>query len=282
MKHSKNLIISSENAQTNLLLVKNYNTTLTSSVEDIVSRFSTIVLDYIIVTSEKLNIKNNNYFHYIFTRGLETIIHVFKLILYYTKNIELTYQQCQKAYLYYIEFIEQISDENVSFLQLSSRDAVLFVYKKSIYDINTEYIKNMEVCSNEQELILSAVDTYISIYRSIILHFLMATKPATNVSVAVTRAHKMNSVHNFITNITALFKKYKINAELIKLLDSFVSSLIDNNLSDNIIFYNLIEEFMKKQNKLENININKINKTTIKTYIENKQFHKIVNNVLNI
>ena len=87
MKNNKNLVVSIENTQTNLLLVKNYKNTIDCSVDDVITKFSTIMLDYIIVTSEKLNIKNNTYFQYIFERGLETIIHVFQIIFYYTKSL---------------------------------------------------------------------------------------------------------------------------------------------------------------------------------------------------
>jgi hypothetical protein len=295
MKNNKNLVVSIENTQTNLLLVKNYKNTIDCSVDDVISKFSTIMLDYIIVTSEKLNIKNNTYFQYIFERGLETIIHVFQIIFYYTKNIELTYQQCQKAYLYYIEFIEQISDENVSFLQLSSKDAVLFVYKKTIYDLNSEYIKNISFPNEEQHKFILSVNTYISIYKSIILFLLKKIENTTKtdktdkiINLNLNRGHKINSIHNFVTNITTLFKKYKINTEITELLYLFVSVLIDKYDDDISIFYSLIEEFIKKQNKLssDQIDIDKIKKnihnSSIKTYIENKQYQKIIHHILEL
>jgi len=287
MKNNKNLVVPIENTQTNLLLVKNYKNTIECSINDVITKFSTIVLDYIIVTSEKLNIKNNIYFQYIFERGLETIIHVFQIIFYYTKNVELTYQQCQKAYLYYIEFIEQISDENVSFLQLSSKDAVLFVYKKTIYDLNFEYVKNISFPDEEQQQFLLSVNPYISIYKNIIL-FLLKKTDKTEKIVNLNRGHKINSIHNFVTNITTLFKKYKINTEITELLYLFVSVLIDKYDDDTNIFYNLIDEFMKKTNKLpsDNINIGKIKKNIhsfiIKTYIENKQYQKIIHHILEL
>jgi hypothetical protein len=94
--------------------------------------------------SEKTTMKNKLYYKFIFERGIETLLHVFSIIFYYTKNLELTFYHTQKAYYFYIEFIEQISDDNVTFLQLSSRDAVMFVYKKTIFDINNEYKKNIK------------------------------------------------------------------------------------------------------------------------------------------
>ena len=58
------------------------------------------------------------------------------MLYMYTKNLEITMHHCKKAYCYYVEFIGQIGDDNHSFLQLNSKDATLFVYKKTIFEIN--------------------------------------------------------------------------------------------------------------------------------------------------
>ena len=55
-----------------------------------------------------------------------------------------------------------------SFLNLSSRDAVLFVYKKTIYEINNEYKRNIiEPNINEQNLLVF-FNSYKYIYKNII------------------------------------------------------------------------------------------------------------------
>ena len=64
-----------------------------------------------------------------------TLKHIFNTLLLYTKNLNLTVYHCKKAYLFYVEFITQIGDENHSFLQLNSKDAVIFLYKKTIFEI---------------------------------------------------------------------------------------------------------------------------------------------------
>ena len=82
---------------------------------------------------------NPNYLKFIVIRGIETLTHVFNTILHYTKNLEITYLHSQKAYYYYIEFISQISEDQNIFLQLSSNDAIMYVYKKTIYNINKKF-----------------------------------------------------------------------------------------------------------------------------------------------
>ena len=69
------------------------------------------------------------------------------MLLLYTKNIELTITHCNKALYYYIEFIGQIADDNHSYLQLNSKDASLFIYKKTIFEINNDYRKNYTINS---------------------------------------------------------------------------------------------------------------------------------------
>ena len=85
--------------------------------------------------------QNQRIYFFVIQRGIETITHIFNTLLLYTKNIELTIFHCKRAYIYYVEFIGQIGDDKNSYLQLNSKDATLFVYKKTIFEINNEYRK---------------------------------------------------------------------------------------------------------------------------------------------
>ena len=91
------------------------------------------------------------------------------MLLMYTKNLSLTYHNCEKSLFYYIEFIGQIGDDNHSFLQLSSKDAILFIYKKTIFDINNEYRKEfasiVDTCdiTTNIDLLIKIYYNYISI-----------------------------------------------------------------------------------------------------------------------
>ena len=48
------------------------------------------------------------------------------------------YVLSKQAIFYYVEFIGQIGEDSQGFLQLNSKDAILFVYKKTIFDINND------------------------------------------------------------------------------------------------------------------------------------------------
>ena len=67
------------------------------------------------------SVGSNSYKNFVIKRGINTISSVYKLLLIYTKNLNYTSFNCEKASSYYIEFIGQISDDNHSFLELNSK-----------------------------------------------------------------------------------------------------------------------------------------------------------------
>ena len=136
---------SHENLENNYSLhnVDNFSKTLDISVNDVVKKYTELVIEYLKFIYENIKVQNLTYSKFIVIRGLETITNVFSIILYYTKNIDLTYFQCQKSFYYYIEFIGQISEDQHTFLHLSSRDAITYVYKKTFFEINNDFRKNI-------------------------------------------------------------------------------------------------------------------------------------------
>jgi len=87
--------------------------------------------------------------------GANAIHRVFEIILMKTKSIEKTYYYCQRAYYYYLEYIEQIYRANLS-QNLNHMDIILFVYKKTIYDTydgdnndNSHTLSNIMTLNNE-------------------------------------------------------------------------------------------------------------------------------------
>jgi len=65
---------------------------------------------------------------------MNTIHRVFEYILIKTKNIEKVCYYSKKTYYYYLEYMEQIYSSNLH-QNLNQMDAMLFVYKKTIFDL---------------------------------------------------------------------------------------------------------------------------------------------------
>lgn len=146
----------------------NYNEILDCDENEAIKKYVIIINEYLKFILEKTKIKHNNtYLKFIIIRGYDTITNVFNIILYYTKNLNLTFYHCQKAYYYYIEFIEQITDEQHTFLQLTSKDAISYVYKKIFSDLLHDKKINTQMCSNELKQILTIIDKHIKIFNNI-------------------------------------------------------------------------------------------------------------------
>lgn len=139
------------------------------------AKYVGLLTEYLVRMASNVSMESNEYFGFVSVKGLETISHVFRLILLYTLNLEAAYFHANRAADYYIEFIGQIGDNNHSFLKLNSKDASLFVYKKTIFEISTDSRKehnpaDSEVNTNKcifllTELYSSAIKLVIDKYK---------------------------------------------------------------------------------------------------------------------
>jgi len=138
-----------------------YESSIIENDKTIRDKYVCLVIEYLI------NIFYKNMSPFIIIRGLDTITHVFIMLLYYTQHLETAYTYSQKSLYLYIEFIEQIAFDKNSFLQLSSKDAVIYVYKKTLYEIKHLYCKKNENIERHKKNYL-CIDYYKSI-----LHFII-------------------------------------------------------------------------------------------------------------
>ena len=112
-----------------------------------------LIFHYLEYLCEHTILSDNSYFVFILTRGISSLSHIFNMLLLYTKNIDLTISHCNKALYYYIEFIGQIGDESHSYLQLNSKDATLFIYKKTIFELNDDFRKTSVLEKKDKEFL---------------------------------------------------------------------------------------------------------------------------------
>lgn len=79
--------------------------------------------------------------------GMNVIHRVFEYVLMRTKNIEKAYYYAERAYIYYIEYMEQIHKTNLH-TSLNQGDAILFVYKKTIFELEKSDDKVFDTITN--------------------------------------------------------------------------------------------------------------------------------------
>ena len=146
-------------------------------VNNVIDKYIQILVEYCSsVSKQKLVITSPNMFNFIILRGLETTTHVFKYVLVYTQNLEAAFHHAQKAIYYYLEFITQVAEQRNAFLQLSSRDAITYVYKKTIYLIN-----NLESKKSKNDII-NTMNLYIQLYKNLGDNIMITRKNTTCIS----------------------------------------------------------------------------------------------------
>jgi hypothetical protein len=152
------------------------STPTTSTTTDILNKYKILVLEYLQFIIENMNCKSDEIYKYIILRGLTSITHVFQFTLLNTRNLNLSYFHSQKAFYYYVEFIGQITGEQNTFLQLTSKDAIMFVYKKTIFEIHGDFRKTSSNSNSQHESteyeIFHLLDIYCQIMKIIVSHFI--------------------------------------------------------------------------------------------------------------
>lgn len=266
----------SDNTNYILYNTANYKSCIENSILEILNKYIEVIIEYMRFISEKIMMKNKSYYRFIFERGVETISHVFSVIFYYTKNLELTFYHSQKAYYFYIEFIEQISDDNVTFLQLSSRDAILFVYKKTIFDLNNEFRKNIQELTTEDKKIMMQLDSHTYIYKNIIKFIICHND--FKYEKKMDYINKCCDSIEFIS-ITLNQASNKIKVNYMDCLYLFITLLADKKI-DILDFFRVLDEFIKKiisKKKFdEKVIKNKIFDSEINNFINNNELNSIV------
>merc|ERR1711965_157662 len=154
-----------ENKLYNLKLEETYDIYIDVPIKEILINYTTLLNYYVIYSIENIKSKNVN----IFNKGFSLISNVFITILMYSRSLNTTIHHTQKAILYYIEYISQITDKDETmFFNLTLKDAIVYVYTKTIYDIN-ESVRSTFTMTKYENRLFNILHVLIQNYNNIIL-----------------------------------------------------------------------------------------------------------------
>ena len=232
------------NSDYNISNFKNFNSKYDSlDVSVVVESFNTIMSEFLLCTMQNIIVQNEEYLLFVIQRGLETLKHCFKMLYMYTKNLELTLHHCKKAYCYYVEFIGQIGDDNNSYLQLNSKDATLFVYKKTIFEIDNEFKKNFIIEQDEIPYI-NLISNIFECYYETITYILFNEKHMKSKKESVIQ-FSIQKTNKIIEKLYTKKDNIDENIKNISVIKFFITSLQDFKL-DNIKYISITELFIKR------------------------------------
>jgi len=264
--------------------VDNYRQQLDQDVNEIVNKYVELIKEYLNFINDNIKIRNKQYIKFIIKRGLDTITNVFLNILYYTKNLNLTYFHCQKSFYFYVEFIGQITEDQHVYLQLSSRDAATYVYRKTIFELNNEYRKNISAPSKETINKIDLLNVYIEIYKLLASKLVNPIKNYDeNNSTEIKKDNKGNLIINDnLIKINSKLRVFTFNLNELKNLNLLIE-ILDTKIEDENIFLEILINYLKKINKNTNL-ILKINEKMknedLNIYVD-ENVDKLVNWLIN-
>ena len=162
----------------------------------ICSHYRQIVIEYFdaaVKQQTNMLIKHNDIFKYILIRGLETITHVFVLVMHYTHNIDAACYHSQRGIILYLEFISQIHESVNNFLKMTSRDAVMYVYKKTIFLLKRELVRGEIINKTNDNTMSDTVCSDIDVYKRDISFYLQVSIADKEI-----RESDLESIHSIL------------------------------------------------------------------------------------
>jgi hypothetical protein len=229
-------VISNKDNNYSLTNSDNYRKTIECDLGEVTKKYGDLLIEYLNFINENIKVKNTFFSRFIIIRGLDTITNVFLYIFNATKNVDLTYFHCQKSFYFYVEFVGQISDDEKTFLQLTSRDATTYVYKKTIFEINSELKKQNELINNELTEKMDIIKVYINLYQTYLLKTIKSenNNNINAIDYIIKIYHKLNNLHNkseivVLENITEkLFYKIEDSNKFYELCTLIVKKFLKN------------------------------------------------------
>lgn len=191
----------------------NYYVKVKSLYSDVVKSFCNLVNFYISYSIENMNIKDKE----IFFTGLNVVQHIFRIMFLYTKNLELSFYNTQQSIYYFVEYISQITDNNDNiFFNLSIKDAVIYVYTRTIFEIRKQYVKKN--CPEDVKIfhqLKNMTNNYLKLLRESSQY--LFDLPLQDVK------HLLNKLYD---------KFVLVDFHDVNILDNFDTSNLDNILQD--------------------------------------------------
>ena len=199
----------------------NFYPTLETNTAMLMNKYSDVIVNYFHYIHKNISSKNNVLNKFIITRGLDTITHVFLYLLHYTNNSSIALYYCEKAYYFYVEFVTQISTDETSFLQLSSRDATNYVYKKTIFEIKHAK-QHQEHSSKESIDKMNLIELYLNGYK-LLFYKVIYSDLAYNINLTEVSdlIHRINIITIDNDNLAILNRIVDAFYNKIKCIDKF-------------------------------------------------------------
>lgn len=226
--------------------LENYHKQLHDEPANLFMKYIELNNNYLMMCIENIQIQDENYKKYVIKKGGETIEHIFNFLLYYTLNPELTYHHCEQGFIYYIEFIGQMMiNGDSSGLALSTKDAILFVLKKTVFDISKE-CRELNPIKNEDEKKIKTIKNLTTTYKNLLFLYIDGL---SFINDKIVKETETRAIKNIVTSILCSEIENNDNTTNIEGINYFIDFIRTKDELSSYNKLNVIELFVKKSNK---------------------------------
>ena len=201
---------------------------LNNNIESVNDKYLLLVYNYSIFFFKNIDLyKNKDFLQNLYIKGLTIIQNIFNISLMHLENISDIYNLCEKGYVYFIEFINQINLSNSieNNFELTIKDAIIFCYKKTILLFENKLINNSMDNDNTNNKIYKIIFIHITLINN--LFILINLELYNNFNI-----QNNNNINNIINS--------NINNEEID-INNIIKLLNENNKKINKIIKKVVE-----------------------------------------
>tara|TARA_B100000900_G_C20588296_1_gene720553 strand:+ start:518 stop:1363 length:846 start_codon:yes stop_codon:yes gene_type:complete len=246
---------------------------ISEKIVEILTKYLHIVNNYNKFFFKNISIyKDINFLKNLYVKGLLLINNIFNISLIYLDSLSDIYNLCEKGYVYFVEFVNQInisnSFESNSF-ELTLKDAIIFSYKKTILTFDNTI---QTTISDNNKFKLNIINIMISIINN--SSSIISNKIYNLYNNQVNEENILEQEINLITlNLSKIIKKIFIVTDLNSKQEE-LNPYIITYLENISVFINCIN---LNYNILNNSNLDEFHKNIIifiERYISKKIFQK--------
>jgi hypothetical protein len=245
---------------------------LYSNINDVISKYNNLLINYNkFFFNNIISCKNNNLSKSIFIKGINLIENIFNISFLYLDNLGDIYNLCEKSYIYFIEFINQINISNniENNIDLTIKDAIIFCYKKTILNFENNVNSN----NNINCMILNKITPYINITNKLNIIYSIELHNNNNTNFEEENNNLLNIKLSAISKKnTYIIKKINNN------LDNDDSNISDKSINNLSFFINYIFEYILNISNTDNLDYQIFN-NIIDKYISKELYINNNNNI---
>jgi len=217
-----------------------------NTINEVFVKHTELINAYILHFMENIYIQKRETYNYIIKKGISTITHVLNLMFMKSYNIDLAIDYAHKASFYYVEFISQLGEDQ-SILGLGPKDATLFAYKKTIFEIPDD----IETCEANTEF-FDNLTKIINYYNNIVTYIIENKETDDNNSIFSLTKGIVTNISNYETfenkaSVLYIFTEYLFNRqmkyqELLPIIELFTRMLMKHNINETDINKKLLHQ----------------------------------------